>query len=55
MSAKLAAFILAVAVLSGCLDWDAESAALRLAHVQAVENAAPTDQFDVIPPLEEWP
>lgn len=47
--------VLSVLLLAGCLDWGAESEALRLAHVRAVENAAATNQYDVIPPLEVFP
>ena len=52
---KTSILLLSVLLLAGCLDWGAESEALRLAHVRALENAAATNQYDVIPPLEVLP
>ncbi len=39
-------------VLSGCLDWNREAESLRKVHGKAVAEAAATNQFEVIPPLE---
>lgn len=41
--------IVAAAALAGCLNWGDEAEALRQAHVLAVETAASTNQFGVIP------
>lgn len=46
--------IVAAAALAGCLDWAGEAEALRQTHVHAVETAASTNQFEVLP-AEVWP
>lgn len=47
---------LAIAVaainISGCMSWPEEAEALRKEHGMAVAEAAATNQFEVIPPLE---
>lgn len=49
---KVLASILLVAALSGCLDWPTEAEALRQKHGRAVAEAAATNRFETIPPLE---